>query len=179
MFFAWASMVPASSSASLYSSSGSREDALDCGREVGPLRLWGRLRDPLSESTGEPSLDLVFFETVLPLDDRDAKNESSSIVDIVVAAVAVELDRCEDFMLSSVVDCVYIEERLVADLERLRFPLIDPAKKSLIDPGRVLNKFLEIASRPNIATFERAVGVEGIEFPPVLNWKSPNWWTNT
>jgi len=101
-------------------------------------------------------------------------------VDIVVAAVAVELERCEDFVLSRVVvDCVYIEERLVADLERLRFPLIDPAKKSLIDPGRVLNKFLEIASRPNIATFERAVGVEGIELPPVLNWKSPNWWTKT
>ena len=101
-------------------------------------------------------------------------------MDIDVAAVAVELDRCEDFMLSKVVvDCVYIEERLVVDLERLRFPLIDPAKKSLIDPGRVLNKFLEIASRPNIATFDRAVGVEGIELPPVLNWKSPNWWTNT
>jgi hypothetical protein len=107
----------------------------------------------------------------LPLEDRDAQ-DSSSIVDIVVVAVAFE---CEDFMLSSVVVvCVYIEERLVVDLERLRFPLIDPAKKSLIDPGRPLNKFLEIASRPNIAAFERAVGVEGTEFPPVLNWKSPN-----
>ena len=97
------------------------------------------------------------------------------MVDMVVAAVAVELDRCEDFMLSSVVVCVYIEDRLVVDLERLRFPLRDPVKKSLIDPGRLLNKFREIASRPNIATFERPVGVEGTEFPPVLNWKSPNW----
>ena len=72
---------------------------------------------------------------------------------------------------------MYIDERLAVDLERLRFPLIEPAKKSIAVPGRVLNKFLDIASRPNIAALERPVGVDGSEVLPVLNWNSPNWWT--
>jgi hypothetical protein len=39
-------------------------------------------------------------------------------VEIVVAAVAVELDRRDDFMLSIVdVVCVYIEDRLAVDLD--------------------------------------------------------------
>ena len=70
-----------------------------------------------------------------------------------------------------------MDDRLVADLVRLR-PLIDPPKKSPIEePGLVLNRLREIASRPKIAAFERAVGVPGSELLPVLNSNKPNWWT--
>ena len=57
----------------------------------------------LSESVGDPSRDFVLLDSFLPFDDRDAKRVSSSIVETVVAAVNVELDRCEDLMLSIVV----------------------------------------------------------------------------
>ena len=79
-------------------------------------------------------------------------------------------------MLSAVVVvCVYIDERLFVDLDRfLLCPLIDPVKKSPTDPGRPLNRFREMASRPKIATFARALGVEGKEFFPVLNSNNPN-----
>lgn len=69
---------------------------------------------------------------------------------------------------------MYVEERLAVDFVRLR-PLTEPAKKSPIDePGRELKRFLDIASRPKMDAFERAVGVEGREFLSVLNWKRPN-----
>jgi hypothetical protein len=45
------------------------------------------------------------------------------------------------------------------------------------DPGRELKRFLEMASKPKIAAFERAVGVDGAEFLPVRNSNKPNWWT--
>ena len=63
------------------------DDVLECGRDIDPLCLG----EPRSEPDGEPPRDL---ESFLPLDDREAKREeSSSIVDIVVAAVAVEFER--------------------------------------------------------------------------------------
>jgi len=160
--------VPVSSSASLYSGSGPIDEALDWGREVEALRV------SLSDSDGDPSLDFVLLESFLLLDDREAKNDSSSVVETVVAAV--EFERRDDFMLSMVVVvCVYIDDRLVVDLDRfLRAPFIDPAKKSLTDPGRPLKRFRESASSPKIATFVRAVGVEGREFLPVLNSNNPN-----
>ena len=87
--------MPVSSSASLYSGSGPIDEALDWGREVEALRV------SLSDSDGDPSLDFVLLESFLLLDDREAKNDSSSIVETVVAAV--EFERRDDFMLSMVV----------------------------------------------------------------------------
>lgn len=96
----------------------------------------------------------------------------------VVAAVEFDLDENFAKLPSPVVVVwVYIDDRLTVDVFPLRW-LMDPAKKSMAEPGRPLNRFREIASRPNMATRERLVGVEGIEFLPVLNSKSPNWWTD-
>jgi hypothetical protein len=51
----------------------------------------------LSESPGPG--DLPLFNNFLDFDDdRVAKKDSSSIVDMVVAVVAVEFDRCENFI---------------------------------------------------------------------------------
>jgi hypothetical protein len=95
----------------------------------------------------------------------------------VVAAVAVEFERWENFMrlLSPVlVVCVYMDDRLVVDFVRL-WPLMEPPKKSPTDePGRALKRFREIASSPKIATRERAVGVDGRESRPVRNSNKPN-----
>lgn len=64
-----------------------------------PGRLPGECS--LSELMGD--LDLVLVEDIFPLEEREAKNDSSSIEDMVVAAVAVEFERCENFILSAVV----------------------------------------------------------------------------
>ena len=70
--------------------------------------------------------------------------------------------------------CVYVDERLVVDFVRL-WLLIEPPKKSpMVDPGRELKILREIASRPNIATRDLAVGVEGRDSLPVRNWNKPN-----
>ena len=55
-----------------------------------------------------------------------------------------------------------------------------PLKKSpIVDPGRPLNKFREMASSPKIEDFDLEVGVPGIEYLlPVLNVNNPNWWTS-
>lgn len=133
-------------------------------------------------------LRISFSESECPLvgcrafEDLEAsKSSSSSSMDIVVAAV--ELERWENFIrlpsaVSVVCDvCVWIDERLVVDFVRL-WPLIEPPKKSpMADPGRELKRLREIASRPNIATRDLAVGVDGRESRPVRNWNSPNWWT--
>jgi hypothetical protein len=105
----------------------------------------------------------------------EVRNSSSSIEDTVVAAV--ELERCENFMrLLSPVDVVwvYIDERLFVDFVRL-WLLIEPPKKSpMADAGRELKRLRDIASRPNIAALDLAVGVEGRDSLPVRNWKKPN-----
>ena len=96
-----------------------------------------------------------------------------------MAAVAVEFDRCENLVrLPSpvLVVCVYIDDPLRVDLDRL-CTLTDPPKKSpMVEPGRVLKRLREMASKPNIAARERAlaVGVEGSEFFPVRNLNKPN-----
>ncbi len=111
-----------------------------------------------------------------------AKNdESSSPEETVVAAVVVEFDRWLNFTDPSPVDvdCVNTEDLLVLDFVLL-CPLIDPPKKSPIaDPGRLLNRFREIASSPKIAARDRmlAVGVEGAEMCPVVNFNNPYWFT--
>jgi hypothetical protein len=102
-------------------------------------------------------------------------NESSSIEKTVVAAVEFDLEENLVELPSPVVFvvCVYMDDRLMVDVLILR-PLIEPAKKSETDPGRLVNKFRDIASRPNRPTRERLVGVDGREFFPVLNSKKPN-----
>lgn len=53
-----------------------------------------RLGEPLSESDAVPLGDLARFQKFFPFEDLEAKNkESSSIVEIVVAAVVVEFER--------------------------------------------------------------------------------------
>jgi hypothetical protein len=145
------------------------ENEKDCAKR--------RLGD-LSESDVLPPGDLPRFNIFFDLDDLEEKNDdSSSIVETVVAAVAVEFERWENFIkLPSpvLVVCVYIDDRLVVDLVRL-CPLIEPPKKSPIEePGRVLKRFRDMASNPKMATLERAVGVEGSELLPVRNSNRPN-----
>lgn len=102
--------------------------------------------------------------------------DPSSPIDTVVACVAVEFDRRENLArLPSVVTLVaYVDARL-EDFDR-REPLMEPPNGSpfFTEPGRELNKFREMASRPNIVTFEReADGVDGRELLPVPNLKRP------
>jgi hypothetical protein len=128
---------------------------------------------------------MSFLDLDLDLEDDLAlpqKEDSSSTVDIVVAAVAVEFERDENFMRlpsAVVVVWVIVEDRLAVVLDRL-WPLIEPPKKSPFeDVGRVLNKLRDIASSPNICALERTlnVGVEGAELLPVRNLNRPNWCT--
>lgn len=163
-----------SSSPSLYSTLRSLDADLD--RDVDLERLLTKLRpkEPFSLSELEPPGDFPLLSVFLS-GERE-KKELSSSPDTVVAAVAVELERCENFMrLPSpvVVVCVYIDERLAVDFVR-RWLLTDPPKKSPMAPGRVLKRFREIASRPKMDTLERAVGVDGREFRPVRNSNKPN-----
>jgi hypothetical protein len=54
-----------------------------------------------------------------------------------------------------------------------------PNRSPFDDPGRVLKKFLDIASKLNICArdFALAVGVAGRESFPVRNLKRPYCWT--
>jgi hypothetical protein len=74
------------------------------------------------------------FPRLISFRELLAQNELSSIVEIVVAAVAVEFDRCENFVrLPSpvVVVWVYVDDPLMVDFDRLWTPT-DPPKKSPI-----------------------------------------------
>lgn len=158
-----------------------REPGLDIVRD--------RIGDAPSGSLPEPPGDLLldlssFLVRDLDLEDEDLspppKKDSSSTD---VAAVAIELDRDENFIRlpsAVMVVCVTVDDLLTVDLDLL-CPLIDPPKKSppLEEPGRVLNRFRDMASSPNICARERklAVGVDGAERLPVRNLKSPNWCT--
>jgi hypothetical protein len=101
---------------------------------------------------------------------------------MLVAAVSVELERCEKRVkLPSELLGAETDEREADDLDR-REPFIDPPKMSARPaPGNALKRLREMASNPNIAARERliAVGVEGTEFFPVRNLNSPYWWTVT
>jgi hypothetical protein len=96
---------------------------------------------------------------------------------MLVAAVSVELERCEKRVkLPSELLCAETDDREVDDLDRRE--LMDPPKMSLRPvPGKALKRLREIASSPNIAARERliAVGVEGTEFFPVRNLNRPYW----
>jgi hypothetical protein len=112
------------------------------------------------------------------LDNWVPSSVSSSILEMLVAAVSVELERCEKRVkLPSELLCAETDEREVDDLDR-REPLIDPPKMSPRPvPGKALKRLREMASSPNIAARERliVVGVEGTEFFPVRNLNRPYW----
>jgi hypothetical protein len=112
------------------------------------------------------------------LDDTVPSSVSSSILEILVAAVSVELERCEKRVkLPSELLGAETDEREADDLDR-REPFMDPPKMSPRPaPGKALKRLREIASSPNIAARERliAVGVEGTEFFPVRNLNRPYW----
>jgi hypothetical protein len=175
-------MVLSSSSGSLYSSSLSREVDREPGLDLDPARLG----EALSGSLPEPPGDLLFLFRSFLVRDLDLETpplkDSSSMVDIVVAAVTVEFERDENFirLLSAVVVVwVMVDDLLTDDLDRLE-PLIDPPKMSPFpEPGRALKRFREMASRPNIWARERkpVVGVEGADMLPVRNLNKPNWCT--
>jgi len=100
------------------------------------------------------------------------------MLEMLVAAVSVEVERCEKRVkLPSELLCAETDECEVDDLDR-REPLIDPPKMSLRPlPGKALKRLREMASSPKIAARERlvAVGVEGTEFFPVRNLNKPYW----
>lgn len=101
------------------------------------------------------------------------------MLEMLVAAVSVELERCENRVkLPSELLCAETDEWEVDDFDR-REPLMDPPKMSPRPvPGKALKMLREIASSPKIAARERLmVGVEGMEFFPVRNLNRPYWWT--
>lgn len=144
-------------------------------REVGRLgEASGSLPDPLGDRLRPRNRLVLDFD----LDDLVPLRVSSSMLEILVAAVSVELERCEKRVkLPSELLGAETEERETDDLDR-REPLIDPPKMSpRLLPGKALKRLREITSSPKIAARERlvAVGVEGIEFFPVRNLKRPYW----
>ena len=92
----------------------------------------------------------------------------------------VEPERYENFArLPSAVVCVYVDDRLADDFVRRWLPMDVPNRSPFDDPGRVLKRFLDIASKLNICArdFALAVGVAGRESFPVRNLKRPYCWT--
>lgn len=110
------------------------------------------------------------------LDDTVPSSVSPSILEMLVAAVIVEPERCEKrTKFPSELLWAETDEREADNLDR-REPLMDPPKMSLRPvPGKALKRLREMASSPNIAARERliAVGVEGTEFFPVRNLNRP------
>jgi hypothetical protein len=141
------------------------------------------LGEALSGSLPEPPGDLLFLLRsflVLDLDlETPPPKKGSSSMDIVVAAVTVEFERDENFVRlpsAVVVVWVMVDDLLTDDFDRLE-PLTEPPKMSpFAEPGRALNRFREIASRPNIWARDRkfAVGVGGADVLPVRNLNKPN-----
>ena len=133
----------------------------------------GSLPDPLGDRLRPSSRRVPDFD----LDDLVPLRMSSSMLEILVAAVIVELERCEKRVKLPSELGAETEEREVDDLDR-REPLMDPPKMSpRLLPGKALKRLREITSRPKIAARERlpAVGVGGREFFPVRNLKRPYW----
>ncbi len=147
----------------------------DPDRDVGRLgETSGSLPDPLGDRLRPSSRRVFDFD----LDDLVPLHVSSSMLETLVAAVIVEVERCEKRVkLPSELLGAETEEREADDLDR-REPLIDPPKMSpRLLPGNALKRLREITSSPKIAARERlvAVGVEGTEFFPVRNLKRPYW----
>lgn len=168
---------------SLYSSSLSIEGDREPGFDLVSVRDGDARSRSLPEPPGDRPLLSNFLVTERDLDLDDLlpfpKKESSSMVDIVVANVAVEFERDENFMrLPSAVAVVWvIVEALLEAVLDLLCPLIEPPKKSpFVEPGLLLKRLREIASKPKIWALERnvAVGVDGADMLPVRNLKRPN-----
>lgn len=133
----------------------------------------GSLPDPFGDLLRPSKRRVLDFG----LDDTVPSSVSSSILETLVAAVSVELERCEKRVkLPSELLCAETDEREVDDFDR-REPFMDPPKMSLRPaPGKALKRLREMASSPNIAARERLiVGVEGTEFFPVRNLNRPYW----
>jgi hypothetical protein len=153
----------------------SLENELDTDSDREVFRLGetsGSLPDPLGDLLRPSNRRVLDFG----LEDRVPSRVSSSILEMLVAAVRVEVERCEKRVkLPSELLCAETDEREAEDLDR-REPLMDPPKISPRPlPGKALKRLREIASSPKIATRERllAVGVEGTEFLPVRNLNRP------
>ena len=153
----------------------SLENELDTDPDLEVRRLGetsGSLPDPFGDLL-RPSSRLVLD---FCLDDRVPSRVSSSILEMLVAAVSVEVERCEKRVkLPSELLCAETDECEVEDLDR-RDPLMVPPKMSPRPlPGKALKRLREIASSPKIAARERplTVGVEGTEFLPVRNLNRP------
>lgn len=154
-------------------------DDTDPDRDVRRLgETSGSLPDPFGDLLRPSKRRVLDF----CLDDTVPSSVSSSILEMLVAAVRVELERCEKRVkLPSELLGAETDEREADDLDR-REPFMDPPKMSARPaPGNALKRLREIASSPNIAARERliAVGVEGTEFFPVRNLNRPYWWTVT
>jgi hypothetical protein len=148
---------------------------IDPDREVWRLgETSGSLPDPFGDLLRPSSRRVLDF----CLDGRVPSRVSSSMLEMLVAAVSVEVERCEKRVkLPSELLCAETDEREVDDLDR-RELLMDPPKMSPRPvPGKALKRLREIASSPKIAARERllAVGVEGAEFFPVRNLNRPYW----
>jgi hypothetical protein len=135
----------------------------------------GSLPDPFGDRLRPSKRRVLDFG----LDDTVPSSVSSSILEMLVAAVSVELERCEKRVkLPSELLCAETDEcETDDDLDR-REPFMDPPKMSPRPaPGKALKRLREMASNPNIAARERlvAVGVEGTEFFPVRNLNRPYW----
>lgn len=134
----------------------------------------GSLPDPFGDLLRPSKRRVLDFG----LDDTVPSRVSSSILEMLVAAVSVELERCEKRVkLPSELLGAETDEREADDLDR-REPFMDPPKMSPRPaPGKALKRLREMASSPNIAARERliAVGVEGTEFFPVRNLNRPYW----
>lgn len=114
------------------------------------------------------------------MDELFAEKESSSPETRDVAAVLVDPERYENFARlpsAVVVVCVYVDDRLADDFVRRWLPMDVPNRSALDDPGRVLKRFLDIASKPKICARDFVVGVAGRESFPVRNLKRPYCWT--
>ena len=170
----------ATTSRASYSSSTAGLCSLEKELENDPVREIGRLGedsgslpDPLGDRLRPRNRPVLDFD----LEDLVPLRVSSSMLEILVAAVRVELERCEKRVKLPSELGAETEERETDDLD-LREPLIDPPKMSpRLLPGKALKRLREITSSPKIAARERlvAVGVEGIEFFPVRNLKRPYW----
>jgi hypothetical protein len=151
---------------------------MDPDREVGRLgEISGSLPDPLGDLLRPSSRRVLDFDP----DDREPCIASSSMLETLVAAVSVELERCEKAVkLPSELLGAETDDREADDFDR-REPLMEPPKMSpRLVPGKALKRLREMASSPKIAARERLmVGVEGMELFPVRNLNRPYWWTST
>ena len=135
----------------------------------------GSLPDPFGDLLRPSKRRVLDFG----LDGTVLSSASSSILEMLVAAVSVELEQCEKRVkLPSELLCAETDEREADDDLDRREPFMDPPKMSPRPaPGKALKRLREMASSPNIAARERliAVGVEGTEFFPVRNLNRPYW----